>query len=174
MYRCSICGEVYAGDEKPSHCPFCGAHVGLLALAKDYVEKNIGAEISEKSKDFLEQTLKLEITASRFYRGVSKKTKNAEVQGLFKYLAKIEKEHADVVCKLLGIDLPDEVMGVEDRFETDKENIEESLRLEKRAAEIYSGFLKNVTEERLKTVFSALIQIESDHIKIDEEELERL
>lgn len=174
LYRCTICGEVYAGNEKPSHCPFCGAHIGLLVFAKDYVEKNIGIEVSDKSKGYLRQTLDLEIANSRFYRGISKKSKNVEVQSQFKYLAKIEKEHADVACKLMGISVPDEVLGVDECSSDDRENIEESLRREERATKLYSEFLKNVTEPRLKIIFSTLIQIESDHILMDKAELKRL
>jgi len=174
LYRCTICGEVYAGSEKPSHCPFCGAHEGLMVDAKDYVEKNIGQNISEKSKEYLRKTLELEISNSRFYRGISKKSQNMEIASLFKYLAKIEKEHADVACKLMGIEVPDEVLGMDECSEDDRENVEESLRREERATKLYTEFLKDVPEKRLKDLFTALIQIESDHIGLDKEELERL
>lgn len=162
------------GSGKPSHCPYCGAHEGLIIFAKDYKEKNKNVTISDGSKNYLRQTLDLEISNSRFYRAISKSSTDTEIQAFFKYLSKIEKEHADVVCKLLDIDLPEEALGVDECFETDKENIEESLRRENRAVTLYREILKNSLEERMKEVFSALIQIEGDHIAKDEEELREL
>ena len=74
-YRCLICGEVYTGREKPSHCPFCGAKGNDLVNAAEWIDENLGiAELSDISRRSLQTTLQLEVNNAPFYRDALLKT----------------------------------------------------------------------------------------------------
>ena len=104
LWRCQICGDPYLGEEKPKNCPFCGAHERYMVTQEDFVDR-IGAvpDLTEASKENLEAALSLEISNTEFYLCASRKAETDEMKSLFKILSKVESEHADLLCKALGI-----------------------------------------------------------------------
>lgn len=170
VYRCRICGEVYIGAEKPWSCPFCGAHETYWVLASQWTLLK-AANLSDKSKENLRKALELEIDNTNFYQAVSEKSKDTFVQSMFKGLSKIEREHASTISKHLAIPKPDSDIGKDKAVDSDKANIEEANRREKRAVKFYGEARKAAFEPEIKEFFKALIQIESDHIKLTEEQL---
>ncbi len=172
IYRCEICGEAYIGLAKPSHCPFCGAHQNFLIDAAEWSEKNIGISLSEKTKGYLEESLKLEIDNTAFYRCISQTVNDPEISGMFKFLSKVEREHASVIRKLLGQDKKEETNA--DCLSDIKKDLEETRLREDRAINFYKEIVKGAPEPRIKTVFAALIQIETDHFNLANERLEKL
>lgn len=173
-YRCLICGEVCVGTEKPSHCPFCGAKGGHLVDAAQWVDENLGiGELSDLSKKNLETTLHLEVNNAPFYRDAMLKTEDIELQGVFKYLSKVEAEHASVIRKILRCDMPQPQKGKEAAVGDERENLEIAHEGEKAAAALYRRFAEEATEPRVKKVLTALSEVESDHAKIEERLLKR-
>lgn len=163
VYRCRICGEVYIGEEKPRSCPFCGAHENYFVLAKEW--KLIQSEsLSEISKENLRKALELEIDNTNFYKAVSERSKDIYVSSMFKGLSKVEREHASAICKHLKIEKPDSKVGLDKAVDSDRANIEEANRREKRAVKFYTEARNQATEEEIKEFFKALMEIESDHI----------
>lgn len=141
----------------------------------DWTNENLGVVLSDISKKNLETTKYLEFHASRLYRAAAKVSKNDEIQGFFKYLAKIEREHYSVVCKLLGIEASDEINGLgDDAKETDTENLEVSKKLEENATALYRKFAEEAGEPRVKQFFTALAEVEADHIELDDQEIIKL
>ena len=124
FYRCLICGDPYMGKERPSHCPFCGAKDEYLVPASEWVDENLtlGA-LSEVSRKNLEKALQLEVNNAPFYSDAMQRTKDIELQGIFKYLSKIEKEHSTVVKKILKCELPEPEPGKEVAADDDRENL---------------------------------------------------
>ncbi|MCK5177845.1 MAG: ferritin [Candidatus Aenigmarchaeota archaeon] len=166
VYRCKICGEGYIGDEMPSHCPFCGAHKDRIVLANQWSWPKF--ELTDISRKNLEEALTLEISNFEFYFCAAKKTDNEADQTMFKRLAKIEREHADTISKLLNADGPD-ISKKKDSCNPDNtDNLRESHEREENAIKHYSAFLSQATEERVKEVFSAIIEIEKDHLSLTE------
>lgn len=164
LYRCNICGEAYIGELKPSHCPFCGAHSHWLVYAKDYVEPQL-LELTEKSRKNLEFTYNLEVNASQIYHCIRKKTKDEFILGMFKAISKVELEHAELVGKLIdkdpGCEIPlKKELCTEDR----KESLDKTKILETNAIKNYKKFLNEATEQRVKDIFQALVEIEQDHL----------
>ena len=165
VYRCRICGEVYIGEERPGSCPFCGAHQSYFVLAKKW--SLIKAEsLSEIAKENLKKALDLEIDNTNFYKAVSGRTKDTYVESMFKGLSKVEREHADAICKHLRITKPDSRVGLDKAVDSDQENIQEANRREKRAVKFYGEASNQASEPEIKDFFKALMQIESDHIKL--------
>jgi len=163
VYRCRICGEVYIGEEKPKSCPFCGAHENFFVLAKEW--KLLESEsLSEISKENLGKALELEIDNTNFYKAVSERSKDVYVSSMFKGLSKVEREHASAICKHLKIEKPDSKAGLDKAVDSDRANIEEANRREKRAVKFYTEARNQATEEEIKEFFKALMEIESDHI----------
>jgi len=168
VYRCRICGEVYIGEEKPKSCPFCGAHENFFVLAKEW--KLLESEsLSEISKENLRKALELEIDNTNFYKAVSERSKDVYVSSMFKGLSKVEREHASAICKHLKIEKPDSKAGLDKAVDSDRANIEEANRREKRAVKFYTEARNQATEEEIKEFFKALMEIESDHIILTEE-----
>lgn len=164
-FRCRVCGEVYIGKKNPGSCPFCGAHESYFVLAREW--SLIKADkLSEVTQENLKKALDIEINNTNFYQAVSGSTTDLYLQGLFKGLSKVEREHASSICKHLGISKPDSEAGKEALQDSDKENIAEADRREKRAVKFYGEAASAAIETKMKDFFKALIQIEADHITI--------
>lgn len=164
-FICEICGDAYIGAEKPKNCPFCGARAHFIrngAEAVPVVTKNF--EIGEVSKKNLEETLKLEMHANAVYLCMAGKTKTYEIKAMFKRLAKVELEHAVIVCKLMKISVPE--INPELCSDEDLENFKETIKLEENASSLYARFAQEASEQDIKMLFTALTQAETDHIEL--------
>jgi len=95
------------------------------------------------------------------------KAKSIELQGIFKYLSKIEREHQSVARKILKCGLPDPEPGKEIAGDDEMENLRAALEREKSATAFYAQAAKEAVEPRVKKVFVALSEIESDHVKLE-------
>ena len=77
------------------------------------------------------------------------------------HYTKIEGEHASFLTKILKSakqPLPEETCP-----ETESENVKHAIDLEHNAVNVYKKALEEVTSERVKEVFQALVEIEQDH-----------
>jgi len=119
-------------------------------------------ELSEQEKKDIQATLKLEVNATAYYKEVSKtQEKYTKYNRLFKQLARVEGEHAEIASKFLGTEM-EELKG-----EKSKGSIELDLKrtheLERHAVELYTQFLKNTQNPNVKNFFVALIHAEKGH-----------
>lgn len=164
-YICEICGDAYLGDEKPHQCPFCGS-------GKDYIKEggearpiiNETVEISEKSRENLMKTLRLEMNAVASYKCMAGKTDKYEIKAMYKRLAKVEAEHAEIVTKLLKIDLPESADKT--CADSDKDNFDETIKLEDNASKLYAIFGQEAQEAEIKKFFEALTVVEAEHLDL--------
>lgn len=164
-YICQICGDAYIGHEKPSDCPFCGASDNFIKdgrEAKPIVNDKI--EISELSGRNLEEALGLELRANLIYLCIANKAHSYELKAMYKRLAKVEFEHAVICTKLMGIAMP----KIEEQICSDDEmeNFKRTIELEEHATDLYKKFAKEATETNIRIFFTALTQVESDHIEL--------
>jgi len=164
-YICEICGDAYLGEERPSECPFCGSR---RAFIKDGSEARpitlTPEELSEISQKNLEATLELEMHANAVYLCMAGKAKTYEIKAMYKRLAKVELEHANIVCKLMKMALPE--ARTELCHEEDAENFAETIKLEENATALYAQFAREASEKNVKIFFTALTQVEADHIEL--------
>ncbi len=166
VFRCKICGEGYIGDSAPTHCPFCGAHEEHIVSASEWKWPRV--ELSEVSRKNLLAALDLEVSNSEFYFCAARKASNEADQVMFKRLAKVEREHADTIVKLLKSG-GHEISKDKDVCSNENvDNLRESNERETNAIAHYSRFLSESTEERVREVFSAIIEIEKDHLSLSE------
>ncbi|MCX6815028.1 MAG: ferritin [Candidatus Aenigmarchaeota archaeon] len=173
VWRCKICAEPYIGYERPSNCPFCGAHQEYIIPAEDWKYED-DVQLSPKSRKNMEEALKLEISNASFYLCVSKVSKDPFIQGMFKTLSNIEKEHASLHARILKAPKPDIDFDPKLCTAIDKNSVNESLERETSAVKHYGKFLGEAKEPRLREIFKALVDIECDHIQLDREVLKRL
>lgn len=171
VFRCVICGDPYIGFEKPANCPFCGAHEQYMVPSGKWKDTN-DVELTDVSRKNLKAALELEISNTEFYLSVSRTSKNEEIRAMFKALSKVESEHASTICKILRTEKP----GIQFKEAlcsgmSDEEILAEADRRENRAVRLYTEFLKQATEERLRQFFTALVEIESDHIDLVNEDM---
>ncbi len=167
-----ICGDPYIGFNKPTNCPFCGAHEQYMVHYEEWKDTN-DVDLTEESRKNLKASLKLEVSNTEFYLCISKTFRDPDIKALFKALSKVESEHASTICKLLkrekpGIELKKDLcssMSID-------EVLAESSRRENRAVKLYTEFLKQATEPRVREFFTALIEVESDHIDLVNKESE--
>lgn len=168
LWRCEICGDPYIGDEPPANCPFCGAHRKYIKEAKE-ANVNFNVELGEKDKANAEHALQVEVSNAAFYFCAAKKTDDEEGTLLFKALGKVEAEHASVWKKILKMD---KIPEGNDRCHTsNKENLEDSHARETRAINFYKQAAQESANERVKQIFKAFIEVETDHLKLSEERL---
>ncbi len=170
QYICEICGDPYLGTLPPSRCPFCGAYANRIVEAEKWVPL-WGAEISEAARKHLEAALQLEVGNTNFYLNASVASEVVQNKKMFKALSKIEREHANVIVKLLGAQMPDfkalETEGDKAKG-TIEENLAESHMRETRAINAYKLAFSEVADEKVKLFFGELIKIESDHLHLSE------
>jgi rubrerythrin len=166
VFRCRICGVPYIGSEKPTHCPFCGARQRHLVVAADYHPPAV-AGLSKKSREGLSRVLELEVDNSAFYRGAAKVADTEEGQALFAALSRIEAEHAAIVCRLLGVDAPEELLETGACSPSHKENLTEAHKREERGGNLYRRLLGEAEEERAQEVLAAFVEIANDHLALD-------
>ncbi|HRY82914.1 MAG TPA: ferritin family protein [Candidatus Moranbacteria bacterium] len=165
LYICEICGDAYIGEEKPTDCPFCGAKGNFIKLAseaKPIIEEK--TPISELSKKNLMETLALETRANAIYLCMAGKAQEYKIQKMYKRLAKVELEHAVIATKLLGIAMPE--IKVENCADTNEENFQKTIELEDHATEIYKKFASEASEDNIRKLFGALMQVEAGHIEL--------
>ncbi len=171
VFVCKICGEAFIGEEEPSRCPFCGAHKRFFVLARDY--NDTGAwevELNEKDKQNAEKALEVEISNTIFYKCSSQKTPELEGQKLFKILSKVENEHASVWKKILKLDKI-ELPKYDECASKYVPNLEESHQREERAIKFYGQAAAEAQNNRVKEIFQAFIEVETDHLRLSEERL---
>ena len=85
---------------------------------------------------------------------------------MFKRLSKVELEHAELISEALGIENPKIEFSDTGCFEQSPENIEDAKKREERATALYAKAVKEATEPRVKEIFTALSEVEADHLEI--------
>jgi len=168
LWRCEICGDPYIGESAPDNCPFCGAQKKYIKEAKE-AEANFDVELNEKDKANAEHALQVEVSNAAFYFCAAKKTDDDEGKLLFKALGKVEAEHASVWRKILKLDSVPE--GNDGCHVSNKENLEDSHARETRAIEFYRKAAAESENERVKQLFEAFVEVETDHLELSEERL---
>jgi rubrerythrin len=168
VFRCRICGDPYLGEDIPTNCPFCGAPAKYIALAS-YWEEPIVTDLSEKSRENLMTALGLEVDNIRFYKCAAQMTDNREGRQMFRALAKIESEHASLLSNILLIEKPTVTLDKIACYPSYQENLKDAEVREERAVKEYAKFFQEAKEPRIKEIFQALVQIESDHLKLAQE-----
>lgn len=167
MYRCRICGETYLASERPSHCPFCGAHAEFMIDTLDFPEDINQVDITEVERNDLMEAIELERSNTRFYLAMAQNRDNLKLSSAYKRLAKIEAEHCSVFCKLASVSKPADLLDPGSAGGDWCANIDESLAREQRASRFYAEVVERATNERIKEVFAAVSAIEADHIDLD-------
>lgn len=168
LWICEICGDPYIGDEAPSQCPFCGAKKRFIKEAKE-AKVNFDVELNEKDKANAEKALQVEVSNAAFYFCAADKTDDPLGKKLFKILGKVEAEHASVWRKILKLDSVKP--GEETCHVNNKENLQESHDREERAIEFYKKAAAESENERVKQIFAAFVQVETDHLTLSEQRL---
>jgi rubrerythrin len=136
--------------------------------AKDAVV-SFDVPLSARDKANVEYALKVEISNSSFYSCAADKTNDPEGKLLFKALGKIEAEHASIWRKILKLgSVPP---GSETCHTENVENLKESHEREARAIAFYRKSAMESDHPRIRELFEALVEIETDHLHLSEERL---
>jgi len=168
LWRCEICGDAYIGEEPPTNCPFCGAQRKYIKEAKQ-AGVNFDVVLNEKDKANAEHALQVEISNAAFYFCAAEKTDDEEGKLLFKALGRVEAEHASVWRKILKMDnVP---KGDDSCHISNKENLQDSHERETRAIEFYKKAAEESENQRIKQIFEAFVEVETDHLHLSEEGL---
>lgn len=166
IFVCRICSQVYLGETIPHSCPFCGVSNKYFRMAQIWQDEN-NVELSDISKKNLEEALRIELSNTAFYECAAENLSNTETAMMFRGLAAVEQEHANVFQTLLNID---ELPEIAETCVDDVEKcLEESLNREKKAVAFYAKAMQEAIEPRIKEVFEAIMNTEKDHIALDNE-----
>lgn len=167
IFVCRICGEVYLGKEVPHTCPFCGVSHRYLWMSKIWKDEASGLILSEISRKNIEKALEIELSNTAFYLEAAKNLSNKELALMFKGLAKIENEHANVFRKLLGKKRETDKLMNESCPDDDAEVVQSSAKRETEAVRFYGQAMSEATEVWVKEVFKAIMETEADHLALD-------
>lgn len=171
VWICKICGEAYIGEVEPSRCPFCGAFKKYFVESTKYDDTGAwDVELNDKDRENVEKALEVEISNNLFYKCASKKTPELDGQKLFKILGKVEAEHASVWKKILKLDKIE--FSKYDKCASEyKPNLEESHSREDRAIKFYGQAASEAKNPRIKEIFKAFLEVETDHLRLSEARL---
>jgi len=170
LWRCEICGDPYVGETAPDNCPFCGAHKKYIKEANS-ADVNFDVKLNDTDRKNAEHALKVEISNSAFYFCAAEKTDDAESGLLFKALGKVEAEHASIWKKVLKLDSYEKG---KDPCKTDtQENLKDAHQRETNAIEFYRKAAAESENERVKQIFIALVEVETDHLELSEQMMKR-
>jgi rubrerythrin len=112
----------------------------------------------------------VEVSNNIFYKCASKKVSELDGQKIFKILAKVEAEHASVWKKILKLDKVD--FPKYDKCAGEyKPNLEESHSREDRAIKFYGEAAAEAENPRVKEIFEAFVEVETDHLHLSEARL---
>ena len=165
LWRCEICGDPYIGETAPDNCPFCGANKKYIKKVKDAIV-SFDVDLTQKDKANAERALQVEVSNATFYFCAAQKTDDDEGKLLFKALGKVEAEHASVWKKILKLDKVPE--GDESCHMRNRDNLEESHARETRAIDFYKKAAAEADNARVKEIFEAFVEVETDHLKLSE------
>ncbi|OGS27839.1 MAG: hypothetical protein A2297_06675 [Elusimicrobia bacterium RIFOXYB2_FULL_48_7] len=168
LWRCEICGDPYVGSNPPDNCPFCGAHKKYIKEAKN-AKVSFDVKLSHQDMKNVEHALEVEISNSTFYYCAANINDEPEGALLFKALSKIEMEHAAIWKKILNLSAVP--AGSDSCHKKNKENLEESHQREIRAIEFYRKAAEETKNPRIKQIFEALVEVETDHLSLSEQRL---
>ncbi|MCK4383930.1 MAG: hypothetical protein KAW66_11590, partial [Candidatus Lokiarchaeota archaeon] len=127
-------------------------------------------ELNKKDKANAEKALEVEVSNNIFYKCASKKTPELDGQKIFKILAKVEAEHASVWKKILKLE--NVKYPKYDKCASEyKPNLEESHSREDRAIKFYGQAAAEAKNERVKEIFQAFVEVETDHLHLSEARL---
>lgn len=163
-YRCQVCGETYLGEHPPDRCPFCGAAGSEMKKAALWYDRG-KVDMSQQSRDNLTKALGLEIRNVAFYKCASDNAGTHITKAIFKRLSKQEMEHAELICKALGIEIP-AVEQTQCKV-NDAENFVEAHQYEDEAIKFYLQAAQEAItskEPEVAYMFRALAEIESEHL----------
>ncbi|MCL2870991.1 MAG: hypothetical protein FWE26_05130 [Coriobacteriia bacterium] len=168
VWRCCICGDSYLGYDRPTNCPFCGAHAQYILPSSNFPLRVNDVQITESERADLEYACDLEVTNLTLYKALGEMgDRNGLIPSAYRALGKIEHEHLSVFGKLLKVPVPTEpkqALTVQDNWTA---NIELSHQHEEIAAQFYREAAERATTPRVKIVFTAIAEVEEDHIAID-------
>lgn len=167
IFTCRICGEIYLGKELPHTCPFCGVNRRYLWLSKIWKDESIDLVLSDLSKRNLEKALEIELSNTAFYLEAYKNLSNQEIGLMFKGLAKVENEHANVFRKILKKTVKDNSLIKEICEDDITLAIKESVAREQKAVDFYTIAMNEAVEPWVKEVFKAIMETEADHLELD-------
>lgn len=170
LWRCKICGDPYIGTAPANRCPHCGAYENFMVEAKDYKE-TFDVELNEKDKANAEKALDVEISNASFYYCAAEKTDDDEGKQLFKALGKVEAEHASIWKKILKLDSID-IPTMDSCSTANVDNLQESHDRETKAIDFYKEAAKESENMRVKQIFAALVQVETDHLGLSGDRLQ--
>ncbi|MFH1661735.1 MAG: ferritin family protein [Candidatus Falkowbacteria bacterium] len=170
IFVCRICGEVYLGKDISPSCPFCGVENKFLVSAEEWRDEN-NIELTEVSRSNLKKALDLELSNTAFYECIVKTISNQELAKMFKGLFKVEREHASIYKKILKMEQVPEIKEV--CVDDIEKCLEESFFRENKAVAFYKKAIDEATEPRVKEVFTAIMNVEKDHIALDSEMKEK-
>jgi len=170
LWRCEICGDPYVGDTAPDNCPFCGAKKKYIKEASNAVV-NFNVELNATDRKNAEHALQVEIINAAFYFCAAAKTDDTEGKLLFKALGKVESEHASIWKKILKLDAIEK--GSDECHIGNEDNLKESHERETGAIDFYRKAADEAENKKVKQIFDALVEVETDHLQMSEERLSK-
>ena len=92
-----------------------------------------------------EHALAQQVDNSMFYRGASKVADTEEGKALFAAMAAMEERHAEIVCRVLVVAVPEDLRDTGACSPAHKENLIEARKRRERVSKVYGKFLGEAT-----------------------------
>lgn len=147
-------------------CPFCGAGSSYL-LSEGNTIFNYIKGVDSVTRRILDHAMKLEVFNGEFYKEASTLAADESVKEMFNALSRIELMHARIHQRLGGFDKLPVLQKIDySRLKSDTELLQLAQKREEHAVAYYSKYIVQVSDNRIKTVFSALSEVEKEHIEL--------
>jgi rubrerythrin len=135
------------------------------------IKVSFDVDLNETDRKNVEHALQVEISNAAFYFCAAKKTDDEEGKLLFKALGKVEAEHASIWKKILKLDSYEP--GKDPCHTDNQDNLKDAHERETRAIDFYRKAAAESKNAKVKMIFDALVEVETDHLKLSEERLHK-
>lgn len=148
------------------YCPFCGASKQYLKVDGKEYDYDI-SKLNDEALKIVDHAVKLEIFNGDFYKKASMIAKDEKIKKIFEALSRVEYMHARI-HKKIGNFKEDPVLRNMDYSKYDSEDIllEMACKREKHAVEYYERYSKEILDDNIRKIFSALSGVEEEHIEL--------
>lgn len=162
-WRCTVCNHLF--DEVPDICPICSASPDKFVKNTDETD-SFDLELKEIDVKNAQKALDVEVSNSTFYFCAAEKSDRQSERKLFLALGDVEYQHAVIwqnILKLKEMPKSDDKCSV-----SSLGNLEESHRREDFAIKFYAEAAETSENARMKSLFIALVEIETDHLNMSQ------
>ncbi|MFC2091373.1 ferritin family protein [Elusimicrobiota bacterium] len=164
-FKCKLCGTSFSGESAPANCFNCGAlNIHITDNNDADIYHNI--EVNETDISNVQHAFELEGNLATFCAIAAEMTENDESKKLFETLSNADAEHSNILIKILKDSSNSPTIRSLSTSKKLDENLKELRKKKTTLIQFYKDAELESMNQKLKTVYKVLIEIEEQHLTL--------